>query len=209
MKFSLFFPSDKILATGYMVMDNIELEACRDMLESGIFVVRKFKDELYRVTVNTCVDMKVKELMESEASNKLTRAYKILGVRNPIAVNEYLMRISENVYPEVVWGDAIWASAIRSGVYYEIHGSLETNMLDYMITTGMIEYEAYGSYCISRKLMEKVNKNHSLQRDKACSLLKCMDYEAVKAFLFMHGHVFKDGRIMSSKDTSEPIGFLL
>lgn len=209
MKFSLFFPSDKIIASGSMTVDNIALESCREMLESGIFVVRKFKDEQYIVTVNTCIDMKVQELMASEVANKLSRVYKILNMRNPIAVNEYLVRIAENEYPEVVWVDAIWASAIRAGVYYELHGTLETNMLDYMITTGMIEYEAYGSYCISRKLMVKVNKNHSLQRDKACSLLKCMDYEAVKDFLFMHGHTLEGGRIVSVKNTSDPIGFLL
>jgi len=201
----LFFLRDQILVRGYGIVDNEGLENLRDDLTSGLFVVRKSQDNEFVVKVNICLEEEIKKLIEKDSKNLATKVYKLTKTREPDVADGLVKRILK-LFSQPKWNQASWIHMLKTGVYYT-YASDSNVMLDYLVWDGKLEYESYGTYCISSEFMSAILNKDKVYFSWLSKYLDCKDEKAIDIFMAHHGYE-KHGSSYTKKQ-SEPIGFII
>jgi len=206
MELSLFFLKDKVLANGTQVIDISELDSVRKDLLSGILVVRKMNENSYILSVNQYYEKEICRLLERSDRNTNSRAYKLLGCREPMVIEALIKRIDCGHFPAKV-DNVAWWSVLEVGVYSATLDSISSAMLDYMVFNDLVEYEAYNTYSMSGKFIGKILEKDEVYMSWLEKYLKCDDVGIVRKFMTRHGYCLKGKKF--SKLEFEPIGFLV
>lgn len=201
----LFFLRDEILVRGYGIVDTDGLESLRDDLMAGIFVVRKSQEDEYVIKVNICIEEEIKKLIEKDAKNLYTRVYQLINTREPDVARGIVHRILK-LFSQPKWNHAAWIHMLKTGVYSTY--ALDSNvMLDYLVWDGKLEYESYGTYCISSKFMSTILNKDVVYLSWLIKYLECKDEEAIDIFMNHHGYEKVNNSYV--KKESKPIGYIL
>ena len=206
MELSLFFFKDKVLANGAHLIDVEDLDSVRDDLLSGILVVRRNSETSYTISTNKYYESELCKILERSDRNINTRAYKLLECREPMVIEAMIKRIDCGINPTIV-GNSVWLSVLDRGVYSAGAEDQTGSMLDYIVFKGMVEYEAYNTYTISKKFMEQILKKDEVFMSWLFKYLECDDVGIVTRFMERHGYELKGKKF--SKCEFEHIGFLL
>ncbi len=206
MELSLFFLKDKVLAYGTQIIAVEDLDSVRNELLSGILIVRKNNEISYTISVNKYYESEVCKLLERSDRNTNSRAYKLLGCREPSVIRALISRIDCTHVPTIEYNSA-WMLLLDRGVYTSGVDDITSAMLDYMVYKGMVEYEAYDTYSISKKFMEQILKKDVIFMSWLIKYLECDDAGIVERFMDRHGYVLKGKKFVRQK--FETIGFLV
>ena len=206
MELSLFFLKDKVLAYGAQIIDIEDLDSVREDLLSGILVVRRNSDTSYTISTNKYYELELCKILERSDRNVNTRAYKLLECREPMVIEAMIKRIDCGITPTIE-GNVAWLAVLDRGVYSSGAEDQTGSMLDYMVFKGMIEYETYNTYSISKKFMEQILKKNEIFMSWLFKYLQCDDVEIMGKFMERHGYELNGKKFRKCK--FEPIGFLL
>jgi len=206
MKLSLFFLKDKVLAHGAQIIDVEDLDSIRQDLLSGILVVRKNSEISYTVSTNKYYETEVCKIIERSDRNINTRAYKLLECREPMVIEAMIKRIDCGINPTIE-GNIAWMSVLDTGVYSASVDDQAGAMLDYMIFKGMIEYESYNTYSISKKYMQQILNKNKIFMSWLEKYLECSDTDIITKFMERHGYSLIGKKFI--KQEFKTIGFLV
>lgn len=206
MELSLFFFKDKVLAHGTQFIDSKDLDSIRQDLLSGILVIRKQSETKYVVSVNKYYEAEICKILERSDRNVNSRVYKLLDCREPMVIESLLKRIDYTHKPAKL-GNAVWMSVLDKGVYNSTVDDQAGAALDYMVFKGMVEYEAYDTYSISKKFMEQILKKDEIFMSWLEKYLECDDIGIIVKFMERHGYSLKGKKF--TKLEFEPIGFMV